>query len=380
MNIHQSCRSYDAIVVGGGPAGTGVATRLARDGYNVALIEKSSGRRERLCGEFLSPELVRLFDDLGVLGQVAEAGAQTIRSMRLTSVSGASAHSELPSQALGLSRATMDQVLLENARKNGVTIVDGNRVTSVSGTADSGFDVSTNVAGALRSRIVVGAFGKRSSLDGVLKRSHLGKVSPWVAFKIHCETVDVGQTIELHCFQRGYCGLSMVEDGSANACWLMHSDDLKAAGGRPATALSEHLSRNPILAERLSTESFGDASFLSAGQLTFRARGCFHGDVALVGDAAGMISPLCGDGIAMAAESAALLASSLSQWLAGRRSYDWVRADYSANWSNRFESRLAIGNAIQRLLVNEAAANRVVRLARRFPNVVARLFEATRGR
>src|SRR5262245_15131237 len=114
---------YDSIVIGEGPAGTTVSTLLARQGYRVLLLEKSHFPRQKLCGEFIDPECLPLFDRLGVLDRMLDAGAKVIDHWRLYAPNGRSV--ELPmkwltdghSHAIGLTRARMDAILLDRARE-----------------------------------------------------------------------------------------------------------------------------------------------------------------------------------------------------------------------------------------------------------------------
>lgn len=370
----------DVAVLGGGPAGTGVAIRLAMAGFNITLLEKNVGRQHKLCGEFMSPEVVEGFKEIGVLETIMNAGAVPIDRLRLTERSGKEFCVALPATAIGLSRATLDEILLDRAEAVGVHVVRGIRVDGVDGDAERGFRITTDKSDPIEARFVVGAFGKRSSLDRVMNRSHLAIKSPWIGFKSHFEGGDLGDTIEVHLFERGYCGMSMVEDGQTNVCWLMHADDLKRSGGKPDDAVSSVLASNPVLADRIDTMHRTFERYLSVGQLLFRPRGCFDRDVALVGDAAGMISPLCGDGIAMAVESARIISPLLAEVLSREKSFDSFRNSYTRSWTRTFSTRMLVGRTLQRVLMAERGASISVGLANNIPLLGTALIRATRGK
>src|SRR5215467_12594139 len=80
--------STDVVVVGAGPAGAATAILLARRGHRVTLFDRARFPRDKVCGEYLSPEASRILDRLGVLEAVEHAGARPLRGMRVTAPDG----------------------------------------------------------------------------------------------------------------------------------------------------------------------------------------------------------------------------------------------------------------------------------------------------
>src|SRR5215208_7092587 len=123
--------SYDVIIIGGGPAGSTAAIRLAEHGINVLVLEEKRMPREKLCGEFITPESFPTLKRLGVMDKMMAAGAQRITSLSLVVASGKSVHtrisdmSDVEDWAMSLSRASFDQVLFERAREAGATCLEG---------------------------------------------------------------------------------------------------------------------------------------------------------------------------------------------------------------------------------------------------------------
>src|SRR5262244_3825715 len=123
--------NFDAIIIGAGPAGSTVSTLLARAGLRALVLEKSRFPREKLCGEFITPECLNTFDRLGARERMFDAGAQTIHEWTLFALDGRGVKVPMKwiadghKQAIGVSRARMDFILLEVAREAGVDVREG---------------------------------------------------------------------------------------------------------------------------------------------------------------------------------------------------------------------------------------------------------------
>lgn len=369
---------YDVLIVGGGLAGCSAAIQLARQGYAVRLVEKQRYPVHKLCGEFLSTEVQAIFERLDVGEAVRAAGAHAIDSVYVTAPDGRGYRGALPGTALGLSRYVLDPLLFDAARAADAEAEDGRLVRRVEGSLDDGFRVQVDEE-AVTTRVVLGAFGKRSNLDRVLGRPFLKQRTPLVAFKAHYTGIELPGVIELHAFPGGYCGLSRVEGGRVNVCWIGQADALKAAGGSPDVLIAQTLCQNPVLADRFRTMTRVTPSFEAVSQVTFVEKALFVGDVCMIGDAASMIAPLCGDGMAMALRSADLVTPVVTAFLEGSLQADEVRAQYPAMWRREFRFRLRLGRWLHRASEQPARARIAVGALNRWPRLGAWLIRQTRG-
>lgn len=369
---------YDAVVIGGGIAGTSAAIDLARRGHRVLLAERQRYPMHKLCGEFLSVEVGNVFERLGVLDEIKEAGAHRITEVSITSPKGASFQSSLPGEALGISRRRLDHLLVERASSVGACVWEGATVQAVAGSLANGFVVDVD-GRQVKSRLVIGAFGRSSALDRKLDRAHLAKTTPWVGFKAHFEGLRLPHRIELHAFAGGYCGLSHVEEGRVNVCWITHRDALKAAGGKPQDMIDHTFRTNPALAARCAVLRPAWDSFLAVSQISFKSRNPFEQDVCMIGDAAGMIAPLCGDGMAMALRSAELASAFSDGFLRSERREDAFRHAYTSAWKKEFGLRMRLGRYLHRAYTNAYAAQYGILLCSAFPALGRWFIRATRG-
>ena len=369
---------HDVIIIGGGLAGCSAAIQLAGRGADVLLLEKGHFPRHKLCGEFLSPEAQAMFARLGVLEAVAHAGAHAITNAFITAPDGAAFRESLPGTALGLSRYRLDELLFDRAVEAGADGRTGARVRAVAGDLDQGFSVQTDDA-SFAGRVVLGAYGKRGLLDRTLDRPFLKASTPYVAFKAHYAGADLADRIEIHAFPQGYCGLSHVEDSRVNACWISHQSALKAAGGDPERMIDQALRQNDVLARRFSTMERVSERFEAVSQVSLARKTPIEHDVCMIGDTAGMIAPLCGDGMAMALRSAELVVPPVADFLADRASAAQLRARYAADWSDAFGLRLRLGRGIHWAALRPGMAAAAVRACRWVPGLGRWLIRRTRG-
>ncbi len=370
--------NYDAIAIGAGLSGCSAAIQLAKLGYRVLLLEQSHYPMHKLCGEFLSVEVTESFEHLGIMEQVRKVGAQPIHRAYLTTSGGASFRSKLPSTAMGLSRYQLDLMLFQRAQAMNVTCIDNTKVTGVTGNLTEGFTVNTT-KGEFSGRLVLGAFGKRSSLDRTLNRSFMQKRSPWVAYKGHFTGVDIADVIELHSFPNGYCGLSQIETGEINVCWIAHEWVMKEPI-HPELDIPESLAKNPVLADRFRQMQRVSLSLQGLSQISFALKENFYNDICMIGDTAGMITPLCGDGMAMALRSAEIAVPFVSQFLENQITAIVFKQQYAIAWRKEFQTRLQLGRIMHNCFVQPQLANVGVSLCQMAPALGNWIIGATRGK
>ncbi len=342
----------------------------------MLLLEKARLPVHKLCGEFLSVEVMALFERLGVAGAVRRAGPHRIDETLVTTADGAAFRSPLPGTGLGLSRRTLDRLLFAHAAAAGADTRDGVTARALTGSLASGFSVTTT-AGTFTARLVLGAWGRRGRLDRTLGRRFLAEKTPFVAFKAHFEGLEIPGVVELHAFAGGYCGLSHVEDGRVNVCWITHRDRLREAGGRPEGMIARTFGEHAALARR-----FGRlrrvTDFCAVAQISFAVKGPMEGDVPMIGDTAGMIAPLCGDGMAMALHSAEMAAAHADAFLRGRADAEAFRRGYPRAWRDAFAGRLRLGRWMHHGYVRPLAASLAVRALAGMPALGRWLIRHTR--
>ena len=188
--------------------------------------------------------------------------------------------------------------------------------------------------------------------------------------------------MEIHLFREGYCGLSRVEGGLINVCLLIRREFLQSLSApRWDEVCGEMRARSASLRERLPELVPAEEDVHAVAGLGFSPKEASRGSVLFLGDAAGMIAPLCGDGQAMALESAVRLADAIGGFPARMGDGDLaaLARGWDAAWTGRFSRRLWLGKLLQSSLLRVPAAEASVRLASALPRLASALVRATRG-
>lgn len=268
----------------------------------------------------------------------------------------------LDSGGFGISRYAFDHFLYEKAKQAGVEFLLNTEVESIALQHDA-FEIKTSHH-ELTSSIIVGAFGKRSKLDAQLNRNFFKNRSPYVGVKYHIRTSHPSNLIALHNFRGGYCGISNIEDGKTNLCYLTHRDHIKKF--KSIGEMEEHvLFENPHLKSIFKNSEFLFKNPETINEISFETKEPVWNHILMTGDAAGMIAPLCGNGMAMAIHSAKILSDLIKLHLEKKDfNRTQLESDYKKKWNSTFASRLWIGRQIQgKLFGNEFTSNFAVNLA-----------------
>ncbi|HTG13847.1 MAG TPA: FAD-dependent oxidoreductase [Blastocatellia bacterium] len=313
---------YEVIIIGGGPAGSSAAAHLAARGVRVVLLEKGRMPRQKLCGEFITPECFPTLNRLGVMDRILIAGAQKITQLSLIGSNGKRVEAPLSemsdkSSALGLSRARFDEVLFNAARQSGAVCLESHAVKRClyddgRPTGVEAMSIADGRTVTFYAPLVVDASGRNSrAMVGKHERTARKRGSRLFAMKAHLKGVEgIAGRVELYFFPGGYGGLSSIEDGLMNLCFITDEAKLGAMGGNAASVMRQTVLRNPLANERLS--GAGEVrKWESAGPLVFGRRRLAQSGVIAIGDASGMIDPFTGTGIQIALRTGELAAEAI---------------------------------------------------------------------
>lgn len=315
-------RRTPALIIGAGPAGLAAALTLARSGSSHLVIERARVTGDALCGGFVS---WRTLDALRLLGIEADClntlGVETFRLF----AGGASASVAMHRPALAVSRHRLDSLLLARAEAAGCPIERGVAVRAV--------DTAVRLAGGseIAADAVFLASGKHD-VRGMARSADACGDDPALGLRLRLPTSAgltalVGRAIEMHLFERGYAGVVLQEDGSANLCMAVRRSRLSGCGS-PAALLRVLGRESPALGERLAYAGTLDHARIDAianVPYGWRARVGTEGLFRL-GDQAGVIDSLAGEGIGIA----------LVSGISAARAFTHGGAESAVSWQGAF--------------------------------------------
>jgi flavin-dependent dehydrogenase len=364
----------DVLIIGGGLAGLASAIHLSQKGLNVTLIEKSGYPKHKVCGEYISNEILPYLVWLGA--DVLELHPTNIQKFEFTTNS-KMAKATLPLGGFGISRYTLDDFLYQKALANGCTIIK-DAVNDVSFNNDL-FTVTTSNE-VLSAKIVLGAFGKRSNVDQVLSRNFIAKKSPWLAVKAHYSGNFANDVVALHNFKGGYCGISKVENNIINICYLADFATFKQY--KNIDDYQENvLYKNKFLKSIFENSTLLFDKPLTISQISFDKKQPVENHILMIGDTAGLIHPLCGNGMAMAIHSAKIASELVLDYKEGKiKSRETLEKAYAKEWKKHFGKRLFSGRILARILRNKTITNGLISIAVSFPALLPGIIKQTHGK
>jgi menaquinone-9 beta-reductase len=365
----------DVIIIGGGLAGLTAAIHLSKKGLKVTLIEKTEFPRHKVCGEYISNEVLPylLWLDLDIL----QSNSQQISSFKFTTQNGKIARTKLPLGGFGISRYMLDNILYKKALSNGCTILK-ETVAAISFENDE-FSVTTHNQ-ILYSKLVLGAFGKRSNIDQFLARDFITKKSPWLAVKAHYSGNIPNDQVALHNFTGGYCGVSKVENDIINICYLADYATFKKYKN------IDEYQKNVLYKNKQLKSVFENSTLLfdkplTISQISFDKKSPVENHILMIGDSAGLIHPMCGNGMAMAIHSAKIASELVLEYYSGEiTSRSILEQKYITQWKKHFGKRLIMGRILASALTNKTMTNIFVSVVASLPALLSQIIRHTHGK
>jgi len=379
MNDLPVKKSYDLAVIGGGLAGLALSIQLVRKGYSVILFEKEKYPFHKVCGEYISLESWNFLKGLGL--PLDEWNLPVIKKFIASSPKGKIIEHDLPLGGFGISRYKIDAALADIAKHSGVEIIEDNKVTDVHFESERFFIQSS--LKDIDSKIAAGCFGKRSNLDVKWSRDFITagkkKLNNYVGVKYHIQTNFPADTIALHNFQDGYCGISKIEHDKYCLCYLTTASNIQRNNNSIKETEQKVLCTNPHLKKIFEESKFLYDAPLTISQISFDKKSQVEDHSIMIGDAAGMITPLCGNGMSMALHASKIAADLIDKFLQNKISRDEMERMYIKKWKKEFSRRLRTGRVVQQLFGQSFLTNIFISSIKPFPRFINFLIRQTHG-
>jgi len=369
-------KDYQVAIIGAGLAGLALAIRLRRAGFTVVLFEKSKFPFHKLCGEYLSRESLPYLKSLGI--DMDLLGPAEIDRLLITNASGKKLSFNLPQGGVGISRYLLDFELYKIAISEGVHVMEDTYVQR-SDYIDLKHNIQTK-KGEFSSELLISAFGKKSNLAGENKIG-VGDSNDYIGIKYHVKNVDHPEDlISMHNFEDGYCGVCRLEKDWVSVCYLSHTDNLKKVGNSIATMQKEVLFQNQEIRKVFENSEFIYDKPITVSNIDFKKKQLVKDHVMYVGDAAGLITPLCGNGMSMALHGSYILSLAIMKYFREDLDREALYKTYQKAWDSQFSRRMAVGRTIQKAFRKERNADKAISLLTTFPFLNKPMVRLTHGK
>ncbi len=371
---------FDIAIIGGGLAGLSLSIQCANAGYNTILFEKETYPFHKVCGEYISNESLPFLEKIGV--PISTWGLPIINELKISSQNGRSYQFSLPLGGFGISRYKLDEYLYRIAKDKGVTFFTGIKVHDLAFKIN-GFEIKTD-NGIYYSRIAAGSFGKKSNLDIHLSRP-FAKAKPnalnnFIGVKYHIRYTHPRNQIALHNFDNGYCGIEEIENGDCCLCYLTTAENLRKSGNTIPEMEEQILWKNPFLKDIFNNAEFIYKKPLTISQISFQKKSQIEEHMLCVGDAAGMITPLCGNGMSMALHGSKIAFQNIDYYCKNGQNRSVLESNYELQWKKQFAKRIFAGRTIQRLFGKDYLTNHFLQFMQYFPSLSRKLINTTHGK
>lgn len=373
------------LIIGGGPAGSTTALYLSQLGFDITLVEKKSFPRETLCGEFLSKEVTDVLKDLNIFDDFIKLKPYRINAFRAVDSSGIEVRSDLNFKAYALKRSVFDTFLLEKAKSRITNIIQPAEVVStLKINSDFISEIKDNSGESFRinSKLVIAAYGKQNILDKKMQREFVNEKSNLNGVKFHIpisllNNISTDEII-IYTNKGFYCGMNRVNENEVTVCFL---EDRRTSKIPVREKLIDMIKSNKHFNKVFSDEALHyirSVNIYGTGNIYFGKRKLIENGIIMIGDSARVISPLAGDGIGMAMESAKLLSEIISKNTIDESHRENLYLDYRNNFKKAFNKRLKAASITQKLILGTIFRKIGFGIANRYPAILSSLIKFTR--
>jgi flavin-dependent dehydrogenase len=299
-----------------------------------------------------------------------------IKNFLFTDTAGSGVTIPLDLGGFGISRYVLDDFMYRQALSFGVKFRIGTQVVDYTfeEKADE-FQLKLSDQSLLSARQVIGAFGKRSRLDKVMKRPFIEMRSPFIGVKYHVKTNFARDVVALHNFEGGYCGINSIEEDKFNLCYLGSRDQLRKFGSVEIME-REILWKNPALKRLFNESEFLFQKPEVINEINFEPKKPVEDHILMAGDSAGLITPLCGNGMAIAIHSGKMAAEAINKG----KSRKEIESLYENAWRKEFQTRLWVGRTVQNLFGAKSASVLTKKLIKNVPFFAKQIIKNTHGK
>lgn len=379
-------QTTDILIIGGGPAGSTTALYLSQLGLDITLIEKKTFPRETLCGEFLSKEVTDILNELNLFNDFLSLKPNKLKSFRAIDDSGIELISKLSFDAYAMKRSIFDSLLIEKAKERKVNIIQPAEVKSIIKSDSNFISEIENGFGykfKIKSELVIGAYGKQNILDKKFERKFANKKSNLNGVKFHLPINllknSFNYEIRIYTDDELYCGMNQVSDKEITVCFLENRKQSKIPSRDRLIDFIKYNKQFHKIFREEAIDYIKSTNIYGTGNIYFGSRKVVENGIIMVGDAARVISPLAGDGIGMAMESARMLFEIISKYGIDDTNREKIYSFYKKQYEKVFNKRLYTAKLIQGIILNRKSRRLGFGLVKNYPALLPYLIKFTRS-
>lgn len=346
---------YDAVIIGAGPAGSFCAYKLSKLGMKVLLLESQAKIKRKVCGEYLSPMGVEILKEESLEKNLINPFLP-IKGMKIVPSEGAALHTKFPEkEGIALNRQTFDENFIELAKQAGATFRLSSRVNAIQKLA-TGWQIKVNETDTFHTRLLIGADGRNSYTAKALGLKNDIDTSR-VALHCHVKAKRSNKRMgEMHLFKDGsYIGVDPTGDTETNLSLCCQSSILK--GKSPREVFNCYIQESPEILEHYGLIA-EDIKVNTVTPITNKMPKFIGKNAALIGDAAGFLDPLTGEGMYNALWMAKTLADEIES-SSSISIFDYQNAliSYSQKKNSFFKQKAILNKIFQFIIKRPTLVN-----------------------
>lgn len=386
INENRYFPEFEIVIIGGGPAGSTAAIYLSKAGLKVALFEMKEFPREVLCGEFISFEVYEVLNELNLWEEFLSYKPNIINNVSIVGPTGKQLKSPLNFSGYGLKRSMFDNMLLKKAMDSGACIFQPAKVTDVQ-KENRQFKIIYYYNGQsynTSANKVIAAYGKQNFLDKKFSRSFTENKSHFNGIKFHLPEdyiKDLNKDeIKIFSYDNFYCGVNFVNDNIGTICMLENHSKTETPPKNLLKKFFYYKNDFSELSLSVPEEKWDLMKVYGCGNIFFGNRKIVENGIFYIGDAAHVIAPLAGDGIAMALQSGKLISEIITDQKILHLSDSKTKKLYIKSWNRKFKKRIMTASIIQKIIFNNYFKTIIFYLISFFPSILKYLIGATRNK
>jgi flavin-dependent dehydrogenase len=367
---------YDVAIIGGGLAGLSLSIDLKKRGYSVVVIEKGNYPRHKVCGEYISMESHNYLQS--ICPTLSSFSLPLISNFKLSSTGKHDFQTKLDLGGFGISRYLLEELLFIEAKKKGVVfMLKSKAFDSRYNEAEEDYTIHIN-SGNVDACFVCNSTGRKSNFETKEGETQLNGTN-YIGVKYHVRQKRDNSFVEIHNFPGGYCGLSSIEDDKACICYIVNSKKLNSVHNSIPELEKVYLYQNSHLKKLFNEAEFLFKEPLTISGINFRIKEPATVSSFYLGDSAGSIAPVTGNGMSIALRSAAMLAAMLDSYFAKTITKQQLIDNYTCFWKKEFSNRVKLSRHFQKLSEYPILTNLCIGLFKPFPSLAKKIVRKTHG-